>query len=88
MSPNVPGCSVPANAGAFVLNATLIPTGARGFLTLWPNGGGQLLVSTLNATDGSLPSNLAIGPVGNGLVKAFTSNESHLILDTSGYFAQ
>ncbi len=81
------GCAAPASAQSFVLNATVVPPGPLGFLTLWPQGATQPLVSTLNAIDGSITSNMAIVPTANGSVSAFGSNPAHLILDISGYFA-
>jgi len=45
------------------------------------------LVSTLNAGDGAVTSNLAIVPTTNGSVSAFVSQPSHLVLDISGFFA-
>jgi sugar lactone lactonase YvrE len=81
------GCGAPGSALAYVFNATVVPPGSLGFLTLWPEGAAQPLVSTLNAIDGSLTSNLAIVPAAGGAVSAFASNPTQLILDTSGYFA-
>jgi glycerol dehydrogenase-like iron-containing ADH family enzyme len=46
------------------------------------------LVSTLNALDGAVTSNLAIVPTTNGSISVFPSNPTHLILDISGYFGQ
>ena len=31
-------CEPPATAQAYVFNATVVPTGALGYLTLWPDG--------------------------------------------------
>ncbi|HEV2960625.1 MAG TPA: hypothetical protein VG649_02290 [Candidatus Angelobacter sp.] len=81
------GCGVPASAQAFVLNATVVPPGSLDFLTLWPQGATQPLVSTLNAGDGAITSNLAIVPTTNGSVSAFVPQASHLVLDISGFFA-
>lgn len=81
-------CAVPANAQAYVFNATVVPTGSLGFLTIWPEGQPQPLVSTLNATDGAISSNLAIVPSANGSISIFASQPTHLILDLSGYFAR
>jgi hypothetical protein len=81
------GCGAPATAQSYVLNATVVPPGALGFLTLWPQGTTQPLVSTLNAIDGSVTSNLAIVPTTNGLISSFASNPVDLVLDISGYFA-
>ncbi len=84
---NGSGCGAPASAQAYVLNATVVPPGVLGFLTLWPQGAAQPLVSTLNAIDGAVTSNMAIVPTTNGSVSAFFPQASHLILDVAGYFA-
>jgi DNA-binding beta-propeller fold protein YncE len=83
------GCTTSSLAQAFVLNATVIPSGELGYLTLWPDGEPQPLASTLNAPDGAITSNMAIVPNVDGSVDAFafTSNYTQLVLDTSGYFA-
>jgi len=80
---------VPQGSGAqaFVLNATVVPPGPLGFLTLWADTQPQPLVSTLNAPDGAITSNMAIVPGTNGLIDGFTSDPTQLILDISGYFA-
>jgi hypothetical protein len=45
------------------------------------------LVSTLNALDGSISSNMAIVPSTNGKVDAYASGITQLVLDISSYFA-
>jgi hypothetical protein len=80
-------CEPPATAQAYVFNATVVPQGVLSYLTLWPDGTGQPLVSTLNAQDGSISSNMAIVPSTNGKVDAFASGLTQLILDISSYFA-
>jgi len=86
---NVSGsaCAVPSNAQAYVLNATVVPPGPLGFITMWPQGSSQPLASTLNATDGAITSNMAIVPTTNGSISVFASDSTYLILDISGYFA-
>jgi hypothetical protein len=81
------GCGAPSSAQAYVFNATVVPPSALGYVTLWPQGATQPLVSTLNALDGSLTSNMAIVPAASGAVSAYASNPTQLILDISGYFA-
>jgi len=85
---NVAGspCGVAGTAQAFVLNATVVPQGALGYLTLWADGQSQPAVSTLNAIDGAVTSNMAIVPTTNGWIDAFASNPTQLVLDSSGYF--
>jgi len=81
------GCAPPSTPQAFVMNATVVPVGTLGYLTLWPDGEDQPFVSTLNAYDGSITSNLAIVPTTNGVIDAFATDPTQLILDLSGYFA-
>ena len=79
-------CGPPANATGYVLNATVVPVHKLGYLTLWPDGETQPIVSTLNAYDGYVTSNIAIVPNLDGSVDAYVSDLTQLILDTSGYF--
>jgi hypothetical protein len=80
-------CSVPA-ALAYVFNATVVPqNGPMGYLTLWPDAEGMPVVSTLNAYDGAVTSNMAIVPTLNGDVDAFAYNPTNLIMDIFSYFA-
>ena len=81
------GCGVPATAQAYVLNATLVPQGPVYLLTLWPHGGPEPNVSTLNAWDGMVTSNMAIVPSANGSIDAYAAGLTDLVLDISGYFA-
>jgi hypothetical protein len=81
------GCGAPGSAQAYVFNATVVPPGQLGFLTLWPQGGAEPVVSTLNALDGAITSNMAIVPTTNGSIAAKPSNQTQLILDIFGYFA-
>jgi len=45
------------------------------------------LVSTLNALDGMVTSDMAVVPSTNGSIDAFASNLTQLVLDISSYFA-
>ena len=80
-------CGVPATAQAYVFNATVVPIGPLGYLTLWPDGQPRPLASTLNAADGAITSNLAIVPTNNGSIDAYASGLTQLLLDISSYFA-
>ena len=80
-------CAPPISAKAFVFNATVVPPGPMLYLTLWPHGESQPNVSTLNAADGSITSNMAIVPTNDGSIEAYAAALTHLILDISGYFA-
>jgi hypothetical protein len=80
-------CAPPGTAQAYVLNATVVPTASLSYLSLWAAGGTQPYVSTLNASDGAVTSNMAIVPTSNGLIDAFATDSTQLILDLSSYFA-
>jgi hypothetical protein len=81
-------CAPPSTAQAYVFNATVVPVGSLGYLTLWPDDGSQRpVVSTLDAIDGAITSNMAIVPTNNGEINAYASDLTQLILDISSYFA-
>ncbi len=80
-------CAPPSNATAYIFNATVVPPGPMLYLTLWPDGEQQPVVSTLNAEDGFITSNMAIVPTTNGSIDAYAYALTQLILDISGYFA-
>jgi hypothetical protein len=80
-------CGIPTAATGYVFNATVVPSGSLGYLTLWPDTEQQPTVSTLNAFDGAITSNMAVVPSVNGKIDAFASGTTQLILDISAYFA-
>jgi hypothetical protein len=82
------GCGVPNTAAAYSLNVTVVPAGPLSYLTAWPAGSPQPLVSTLNSWDGSVVANAAIVPAGQGgAISIFVTDPTHLVLDINGYFA-
>ena len=81
-------CGVPTNLRAAILNATVLPSGPLGYLTLWPDGEPQPVVATLNALDGATTSNMALVPTINGSIDAFTTNPTYLLLDIYGWFGE
>ena len=80
-------CGVPSTAEGYVLSITVVPQGSLGYLTLWPDGENQPLVSTLNALDGAITSNMAILQNFDGETDAYASGLTQLIVDISSYFA-
>jgi hypothetical protein len=80
-------CGIPSVAKAFVMNATVIPTWILAYLSLWPQGQAQPLVSTLNAGDGAPTSNMALVPTTNGSIRLYATHSTHVVLDLSGFFA-
>lgn len=81
-------CNVPSSAQAFSLNITAAPPGQLTYLSTWPSGQPQPVVSTLNSFNGRVVANAAIVPSGsNGSISVFTSDPSDVIIDIDGYFA-
>ncbi len=82
------GCPVPSTAAAYSLNVTAVPDGRLSFLSAWPTGSPQPVVSTLNSWDGAVVANAAIVPAGaDGAVNVFVTDNTHVVLDIDGYFA-
>ena len=80
-------CGIPTNATAYSLNVTVVPPSGLGFLTIWPTGVAQPLVSTLNDFQGDIVANAAIVPAGTGgAISVYATNATHVILDINGYF--
>ncbi len=81
-------CNIPANAQAYSLNVTVVPPGPLTYLSIWPTGQPQPVVSTLNSFDGLIVANAAIVPSGsNGAISVFVSDATDVIIDINGYFA-
>lgn len=80
-------CNIPDEATAFALNLTVVPLPTLGYITMWPTGQPRPNVSTLNSLDGRIKANFAIVNAGDGgAVSLFANNDTHAILDVSGYF--
>ncbi len=87
--PQNPNCNVPANAVAYSLNVTVVPHGRLGYLSIWPTGEAQPVVSTMNSPDGRTKANAAIVPAGNnGAVSVYVTNTTDVVLDIDGYFQE
>ena len=74
-------CGIPNSAQAYSFNVTAIPrTRSLGFLTVWPEGQTQPLVSTLNDPKGTIVANAAIVPAGTGGgITAFPTDDTDLV---------
>ncbi len=83
------GCNIPATAAAYAMNVTVVPDGPLWYLTAWPTGAQQPVVSTLNSWDGSVVANAAIIPAAaaDGSISVYVAGRTHLVLDINGYFA-
>jgi len=89
---NVPipqsACNIPSTALAYSLNVTVAPPGPLDYLSIWPAGQTQPVVSTLNSLDGRIVANAAIVPAGtSGAISVFASDTTQAIVDINGYFA-
>jgi uncharacterized repeat protein (TIGR02543 family) len=81
-------CNIPANALAYSLNFTAVPQGPLGYLTVWPAGQSQPVVSTLNAPTAAVTANAAIVPAGNaGAIELFVTDNTDMVIDINGYLA-
>ncbi len=80
-------CAPPSNAAGLRLQRDRRATRPHALSHLWPDGEQQPTVSTLNAEDGFITSNMAIVPTNNGSIDAYAAALTQLILDISGYFA-
>jgi hypothetical protein len=81
-------CGIPTSAKAYSLNITVVPSGPLSYLSIWPAGQPQPLVSTLNSFDGKVVANAAVVPAGtDGAINVFVTNQTHVIIDINGYFA-
>jgi hypothetical protein len=84
---------IPSIAQAYSLNLTVVPhaAGAVSYVSLWPAGGPQPFVSTLNDPQGAIVSNAAIVPAGTptGGISVFNAGPAvaDVIIDMNGYFA-
>ena len=81
-------CGIPATAAAYSFNVTAVPRAALGYLSVWPTGQPQPLVSTLNSSDGRVKADAVIVDAGaNGAISVYVSDASDVVLDINGYFA-
>jgi hypothetical protein len=81
-------CGAPASSRAYSFNVTAVPRNPLGYLTVWPTGQAQPLVSTLNSPDGTVRAVAAFVPGGSsGAVSVFATDDTDLVMDINGYFA-
>jgi hypothetical protein len=81
-------CNIPTTAAAYALNFTVVPQGYLGYLTTWPAGLPEPVVSTLNSYTGTVVANAALVPGGiNGAIDVFVTDPTDVLFDVNGYFA-
>ena len=82
-------CEIPATAGAYSFNFTVVPPGPLGLLTTWPTGNAMPNASTLNSYNGTVVANAAIVPAGTGgAISIYVNNPTDVLFDINGYFSQ
>jgi hypothetical protein len=65
----------------------ILPDGQNSFVTIWPTGSAQPLVSSINPIQGTVVANAAIVPAGTGGSISVVANTGlHLYGDINGYF--
>ena len=80
------------NPAAYSFNFTVVPINQHpiGYLSVWPTGQSQPVVSTLNDQTGTIVANAAIVPAGTDTdrsVTVFSTDGTQLLIDINGYFA-
>ena len=86
---SAPHCAgIPSGVQAYSLNITVTNTQGPGFILIYPQGGAQPTVSTLNYLGGQTVANAAIVPAAsNGGVTVIAGvSGTDLIIDINGYF--
>ncbi len=84
--------AIPIYAEAYSFNLTVVPHagGAVDYVSLWPAGGTQPFVATLNDPQGAIVANAAIVPAGApyGGISVYNDGPSttDVVIDMNGYF--
>lgn len=83
-----PCTGIPAGVEAYSMNfGAILPDGFNSFVTIWPTGSAQPLVSTINPIQGGVVANAAIVPAGTGgSISVLPNTGLHLYGDINGYF--
>jgi hypothetical protein len=93
------GCHIPPGVQAYSFNLTVVPKagGPVNYVSVWPYGLPQPIVSTLNDSQGMIVANAAIVPAGGffndgsggGGISVFNAGPAttDVIIDINGYFA-
>lgn len=86
---NGPCPGIPVGVDAYSLNFGGILPLADGFLTAWPTGTAQPVVSQLNLVGGEVVANAAIVPAGTGgaINVLVNTGPTNIYIDINGYFS-
>jgi hypothetical protein len=82
-------CGISGTAQAVSLNITVTNPQGPGHLVIYPQGGAQPTVSTLNYVAGDTLANAAVVPLGagGGITVVAGVSGTDLLIDTNGYYA-
>jgi hypothetical protein len=85
---NGPCTGIPTGVDAYSMNfGAILPDGLNSFVTIWPTGSAQPVVSSINPIQGGVVANAAIVPAGTGgSISVFPNTGMHLYGDINGYF--
>jgi hypothetical protein len=81
-------CGIPSGAQAVSLNVTVVSPRGLGYVLLYPQGGSQPGVSTVNYVQGLTVANAAIVPLGTGggITVAAAVSATDFLIDVNGYY--
>lgn len=81
--------TIPANASALTGNITTVQSGG-GYLTLYPSDVAQPLAANTNYAANEILNNVFTVGLGaaDGAFKLFAVNDTHVVVDVTGYYAQ
>lgn len=80
--------AAPAGAAAVVLNVTVTGPSFDGYLTVWPTGAAQPVVSNLNYRPGQTVANQVTVKVGaGGAVDIYAQTTADVVVDIMGWYA-
>jgi len=86
--PTSPHCTIPAGATAYSATLTVVPPQPLPYMTLWPAGGSQPNVSSINSFNGRVLANNVIIPASlDGSIDVFAFDNTDFLVDINGYFA-
>lgn len=82
-------CGIPANATAYSVSLTILPTGAAGFFKIFPTGGVWQDGNTVNFSSNVNITNDVIVRSGSPTneLDLYSSASTHYVVDVVGYFA-
>ena len=80
-------CGPPGTAQAYVFNATVVPQGSLGYLTLWPDGSNAAGGLDAECPMARSPPTWRSCPARTARSMPMPSGITQLILDISSYFA-